>query len=596
MFSGNAALDISSDFTGDVKVKVEAVGLNGGAVVFTESEDITIARVAGDKNVNVTADTPKLVSVGSDREGAKITISEGVYGALTAGGAVYMQVVTPGVKFDLDSSAASRATSATGIRFVNPSTIAFTNATVQDEVYFNVPPRTITGLAGSIEVTPILVVDPSAAGDIKIKVYGKKADGSSMFSSVTVTVAKVTSEIAYEVTDIKNTGGKVYAGHGVTTLKENDKEAEFTIKSVAGNFPSDAIIKLELQGGAKFDSTSAFSTNKNVTINLYNDDKSAWFKVPNDDDIKLYRFNVKAAGDVAAGDIVVKLSSTLGNFNTQEVVIGKVVSPISVSASGAPEVAYLGKSQAAGDITITEAKDGAIKANGIKLVLPDGVTFAAKPTVTVTDGNIDVSASLENNNKELEIKLDKASGTASTIKVSNIKYNVNRLALDGDIEVKIEEMVVTTPSSSTWADTEAKTLAKVVNATVISESTIKETVFKIGDSSYTVNGVAKTLDAAPYIKDGRTFLPVRYVAEAIGVAAENIVWDAANSTAVLIKGDRVVSFKIGQAYISVNGVAIPIDAAPEISNGRTMAPLRAIAQAFGAAVDWDEATQTVTIH
>lgn len=66
-----------------------------------------------------------------------------------------------------------------------------------------------------------------------------------------------------------------------------------------------------------------------------------------------------------------------------EVVIGKVAKPITVSAFAAPQIAYLGQLQPADDITIPEAKDGGIKKQGVKLLLPDGIKFAAKPTVKV---------------------------------------------------------------------------------------------------------------------------------------------------------------------------------------------------------------------
>ena len=89
-------------------------------------------------------------------------------------------------------------------------------------------------------------------------------------------------------------------------------------------------------------------------------------------------------------------------------------------------------------------------------------------------------------------------------------------------------------------------------------------------------------------------LPVRYVAYALGVAAENILWDG--KTATLIKGDKVVQVTAGSKVMVVNGASINLDAAPELKDGRTMPPFRWIAWAFGAAVDWDAETQTVTMN
>ena len=117
----------------------------------------------------------------------------------------------------------------------------------------------------------------------------------------------------------------------------------------------------------------------------------------------------------------------------------------------------------------------------------------------------------------------------------------------------------------------------------------------VGSTSYTVNGVTKTMDAAPYIKDSRTFVPVRYVANALGVTDDNIIWDGVKKTVTLIKGDRVVQMTIGSKTMLINGAAITMDTAPEIvSPGRTMLPIRFVAQALGATVNWDPATNTAT--
>jgi len=111
-----------------------------------------------------------------------------------------------------------------------------------------------------------------------------------------------------------------------------------------------------------------------------------------------------------------------------------------------------------------------------------------------------------------------------------------------------------------------------------------------------VAGVEKTMDVAPYVKNGRTYLPVRYVASALGVLDSNILWDEATQKVTLLKGDKVVQLTIGSNAMIVNGVTITMDAAPEITSGRTMLPFRFIAQAMGSSVAWDEATQTVTLN
>jgi len=120
-------------------------------------------------------------------------------------------------------------------------------------------------------------------------------------------------------------------------------------------------------------------------------------------------------------------------------------------------------------------------------------------------------------------------------------------------------------------------------------------VFTINDTKYTVNGVEQTMDVAPYIKDDRTYVPVRYAAQAVGVTPENILY--ADGKVTLIKGDKVVQLTIGSNVMLINGTPITMDVVPEIVDpGRTMLPFRWLAQALGAKVDWNPDTQTVTME
>ena len=78
-------------------------------------------------------------------------------------------------------------------------------------------------------------------------------------------------------------------------------------------------------------------------------------------------------------------------------------------------------------------------------------------------------------------------------------------------------------------------------------------VFTIGQTSYTVNGAVYNMDATPYIKDGRTFLPLRYIANAAGIADSNITWDPATQTVTISKGERLVQVTIGSTTMLING-------------------------------------------
>ena len=107
----------------------------------------------------------------------------------------------------------------------------------------------------------------------------------------------------------------------------------------------------------------------------------------------------------------------------------------------------------------------------------------------------------------------------------------------------------------------------------------------VGNRTAVVDERFAELDAAPYIKNGRTFLPVRFVAEALGAS---VGWDAATSTATLSSEEGIIKLTTHDKTITVNGKRIKMDVAPEIANGRMMLPIRPVAEALNCTVGWIE--------
>lgn len=109
----------------------------------------------------------------------------------------------------------------------------------------------------------------------------------------------------------------------------------------------------------------------------------------------------------------------------------------------------------------------------------------------------------------------------------------------------------------------------------------------IGKNIGHVNHVASVLDASPVIKNSRTMLPVRFVAEAFGA---KVGWDGATSTVTLEGTDgRTVSIKIGASSLTLNGESVALDSPAYIdpASNRTYLPVRAVAEALGATVFWN---------
>lgn len=110
-------------------------------------------------------------------------------------------------------------------------------------------------------------------------------------------------------------------------------------------------------------------------------------------------------------------------------------------------------------------------------------------------------------------------------------------------------------------------------------------VLTIGSRAYTINGNNLTAPIAPVIKNSRTLVPLRLIAEGLGA---DVDWEHETKTVIISYEGQTITLKIGQLYPD-------LDVPAEIINDYTMVPIRYIAETFKAKVDWEETTQKVTV-
>ncbi|MCH5188240.1 MAG: hypothetical protein J1F63_07525, partial [Oscillospiraceae bacterium] len=113
---------------------------------------------------------------------------------------------------------------------------------------------------------------------------------------------------------------------------------------------------------------------------------------------------------------------------------------------------------------------------------------------------------------------------------------------------------------------------------------------RVDSAAAKVNGLLRTLDAAPYIENGRTLVPLRFIAEALGAKV-----DYADGVVTVEIADRAVVMPIGSEEYTINGESRTMETAPVILSGRTMVPVRAVSEALGMVVDWNGETRTITV-
>lgn len=501
-----------------------------------------------------------------------------------------------------------------------------------DELVINLPAGFTTSSATSIEIKATIQVDDETdakTGDVMAKISGE--------TTVTPSEAKVGTYGTYETKIECADAPEVYAG----MLEQKIGKIVIT-ESVEESITNGRTLTLELPSNAKWgalDNDDDSGLSLDVTNFPGTDGKMVKFTFdsganPGSTDAATLELKdmevVLEPGTI--GDLKVKVGGTAGL--TGELTVAKIVAPIKVAAASAPEI-KIGSVGEVGDITITEAAAGVIRdGEDMILDLPQGVRFASAPKVEVTEGDLRIDQDSvktqkdgEEDDNQVKMTVDSDSTTASVIKVSGIKYVCDRTVPEGDVTIKVKGDAVaqvndpaevndyytfvtdtvqleSKPAFSLAAGDHkvfpnTATAGKAINAKVVTPASTEyaaNATFVIGDTKFKVNGIEQTMDVAPYISNDRTYLPVRYVAQALGVAASNIMWNEADQSVIIIKGDRIIKLVIGSTTMLINGVPFTMDVAPEIVDpGRTMLPLRWVAQALGADVQWDAATQTVTV-
>lgn len=178
--------------------------------------------------------------------------------------------------------------------------------------------------------------------------------------------------------------------------------------------------------------------------------------------------------------------------------------------------------------------------------------------------------SLFSQNDTIDFTITDAKGAGSLFKLE--------LQLDAEVE-EDKNAAVSIPVLTEYNSTNMKEHAAKYNA---NPSLIK--VF--------VDNTPLTFDVPPYVKDGRTMVPIRNLAEAMGC---EVRWTHPNRIDI-VRGDKKISMYVGERKYAANNVEKLLDVPPVTINGRNMVPLRFIAEELGCRVEFDSSTNTVYVY
>lgn len=111
-----------------------------------------------------------------------------------------------------------------------------------------------------------------------------------------------------------------------------------------------------------------------------------------------------------------------------------------------------------------------------------------------------------------------------------------------------------------------------------------------------IDGKAVSTDPEAFIKDGRTLVPIRLIAEELGA---EVNWDNESRTVHISKEDMQVVLTIDSRiieYTSDNKTFFNLcDVAPLINESHTFVPIRVVSNALGVGIQWDNDKEAVII-
>lgn len=612
-----------------IKAKAEAVGdvvatFSTNETIFADAKEV-IATVVDDEVIIESAGVVTFVEDGASNKKLKdITINGAALEALTGkdivlklkGDYEYDETHRPIVTLLNDADAEAKVES----KF----------DTDKDELTISFPKAPTDKKLTMITISGIYLntTKKTDVGDVaKITVTSKD------FDSVTLEVAKMVAEaVTYTVEDDDLPtiwAGKDYGADknldDVNTLKlsveENTGDILNTSRKATFTFPEGIeVVGVKLKGTPGIvtgvsktditdDGVKVLDIDENVvTIRNYSKGVES-----NKTDMDI-EFILNAA-PTFEGDVKVTLG---GEFDDVEFTVATVKAPYTVEAKTS-EVLIDYRYVPVNEIVITEAEEGILAEDAVIKLAVEKMDFEDAGSYEVTEGDIEVDVDIVDDDDatvQLVITVDDDSTEASTIVISGLELYLDRTLPVGGYALTNEcaKNILWENSRSTKTKDNVlgydenglfKTKAVTVNDSYVEVvtqardqddyTTSRKIVITIGATTMAVGTETVTLDAPAYINaENYTELPLRAVSEAFGAT---VAWDDASRTVTIMMGQRIVSMTIGSKTMYINGTPVAMNTAPEITADRTFVPVRDLANALGISkIDWNEAAATVTLN
>mgnify|MGYP000830980335 CR=1 FL=1 len=450
---------------------------------------------------------------------------------------------------------------------------------------------------------------------------------SKSFDSVKLEAARMVEEaVTYTVEDEEVPtiwAGKNYdkdSADDTNTLEvaieENTGDILNTSRKATFTFPEGIeVVDAEFDGVKQ--GTFKYEIDENV-VTIWNYGE----KAESDETDMQVKFLLNAA-PTFSGDVKVTLG---GEFDDVELKVATVKAPYTVEAK-TTEVLIDYRYVPVNEIVITEAEEGLLEDGDVIALQVEKMDFEDAGSYEVTTGDLDVDVTIndgKNDVAQLEVEVKDESTEASTVTISGLELYLDRTLPVGGYalqNVKADNILWENSTDKKGEDDKdsyeyvpeanqaSNGLFKYKEVTcndkyveVVTSgrdnddsTTNRKIVITIGATTMAVGTQTITLDTPAYINaENYTELPLRAVSEAFGAT---VGWDDPSNTVTIMMGQRIVSMTIGSKTMYINGTPVQMNTAPEITNERTFVPVRDLANALGISkIDWNEASQTVTLN
>ena len=434
-------------------------------------------------------------------------------------------------------------------------------------------------------------------------VNGNEVTGDRTFTNMytsSITVPKGSELTADELTLVWNEANGVYTlkytqakGHSVAkdlipgeytvkiAFKSSDKAATATFNLAKFGTVQDLSLGLTAQNGYSVNNDNAITAiDDQVALGqkvkgtvYYVDENGIKVKAPND-------LNIGVNGSNSASVVAKNLNGNPFDFTlarnvaSNESLIGTTVT---IKVFDEETQKYVEK-----ELTI------------VKSYLSETLSFDPSNGVVGEDNDVTVSVvdedgNLSKVNGELHAYVESQSNADAYVELkiadNEVKDGKGELSLYSDKEGTADVVVVVVADNDEmYGATLTYTFgAEDPNA----ENTV---VMTIGSTDYVVNNDIIKGDAAPYVDaQWRTMVPFRVLGETFGA---EVNWDQDTQTVTYTYGDTELTMTIGEETYTVNGTEKTMDTAPVLSGDRTFVPVRFVGEALGYTVTALQDTET----